>query len=108
MKKVALITGGSRGIGAGIARALARDGFTVAISGRRSDADVQPLLGELRSIQPDSTYIQADVSNTDSRLRLVEELKKSYDRLDVLVNNAGIAPRVRADILEESEDSYDE
>lgn len=108
MKKVALITGGSRGIGAGIARALAHDGFTVAISGRRPDEEVQPFLGELRSIQPDSTYIQADISNSDSRLRLIEELKRIYDRLDVLVNNAGIAPRVRTDILEETEDSYDE
>ena len=108
MQKVALITGGSRGIGEGIARALARDGFTVAITGRRSDIEVHPLLTEIRSIQPESMYVQADVSNADSRLRLIEGLKERYGRIDVLVNNAGIAPRIRADILEETEESYDE
>lgn len=108
MKRNALITGGSRGIGAAIARALARDGFTVAIAGRRPDNEIGPILSELRSLQPESMYLQADVSNADSRLRLIETLKEKYGRLDVLVNNAGIAPRTRADILEETEASYDE
>lgn len=108
MKKVALITGGSRGIGAAIARALAGDGFVVAITGRRSYGEVHPFLSELRSLQPESTYLQADVSNSDSRLRLIETLREKYERLDVLVNNAGIAPQTRADILEETEKSYEE
>ena len=108
MNKVALVTGGSRGIGAGIARALAADGFTVTITGRRPDAEVLPFLSELRAIQPDSTYVQADVSSKDSRLQLIKVVKERYGRLEVLVNNAGIAPRVRADMLEESEESYDE
>lgn len=108
MKRVALITGGSRGIGAAIARALARNGFTVAITGRRSETEVDPFLSELRSIEPESMYLQSDVANSDSRLRLIEILKEKYERLDVLVNNAGIAPRARADILEETEESYDE
>lgn len=108
MKRVALITGGSRGIGAALARALAVDGFAVAITGRRPDLDVRPILAELRSVRPESMYLQADVSNADSRMRLIATLKEKYERLDVLVNNAGIAPRVRADILEETEESYDE
>ena len=108
MQRVALITGGSRGIGAGVARALATDGFTVAITGRRPEIEVHPFLTELRSLQPESMYVQADVSNADSRLRLIEDLKEKYGRIDVLVNNAGIAPRIRADILEETEESYDE
>lgn len=108
MKKVALITGGSRGIGAAIARALAGDGFVVAITGRRSYGEVHPFLSELRSLQPESTYLQADVSDSDSRQRLIEALREKYERLDVLVNNAGIAPRNRADILEETEKSYEE
>lgn len=108
MKRIALITGGARGIGAAVARALAKDGFTVAISGRRSDVQIRPILSELRSLQPESIYVQADVSNADSRLRLVEILKEKYDRLDVLVNNAGIAPKTRADILDETEESYEE
>jgi 3-oxoacyl-[acyl-carrier protein] reductase len=108
MQRLALITGGSRGIGAGVALALGRDGFTVVITGRRPEMEVHPFLTELRSIQPESIYVQADVSNADSRLRLIEGLKEKYGRIDVLVNNAGIAPRIRADILEETEESYDE
>ena len=108
MQRVALVTGGSRGIGAGVGRALARDGFTVAITGRRPEMEVHPFLAELRSIQPESMYLQADVSNANSRLRLIEGLKEKYGRIDVLVNNAGIAPRIRADILDETEESYDE
>ncbi len=108
MRKVALITGGSRGIGAGIARALATDGFTVAITGRRPETEAQPFLTELRSIQPESIYVQSDVSNAAARLRLIERLQQEYAGIDVLVNNAGIAPRIRADILDETEESYDE
>jgi NAD(P)-dependent dehydrogenase (short-subunit alcohol dehydrogenase family) len=70
--------------------------------------EVQPFLAELRSIQPESMYLQSDVSNADSRWRMIEGLKERFGRIDVLVNNAGIAPRIRADILEETEESYDE
>lgn len=108
MKKVALITGGSRGIGAGIARALVDDGFTVAITGKRPEGEVAPFLSELLSVRPESSYIQADVSDRDARLRLIETLITRYGEIDLLVNNAGIAPRVRADVLEETEQSYDE
>lgn len=108
MKKIALVSGGSRGIGAGIARALVQDGFTVAITGRRPEAEVDSYLSELRSVQADCIYIQADVSDRDSRSRLVETLKEKFSRVDLLVNNAGIAPKVRADVLEETEESYDE
>lgn len=108
MKKIALVTGGSRGIGAGIARALVHEGFTVAITGRRPEAEVDSYLSELRSVQTDCIYIQADVSDHDSRSRLIETLKEKFSRVDLLVNNAGIAPKVRADVLEETEESYDE
>lgn len=108
MERVALITGGSRGIGAGIARALAKDGFSVAITGRRPEEQVNPFLSELRSIQPEAIYIEADVSLIEAHSRVLENIGKRYGRLDVLVNNAGIAPRVRADLLEETEESYDE
>jgi NAD(P)-dependent dehydrogenase (short-subunit alcohol dehydrogenase family) len=108
MKKIALVTGGSRGIGAGIALALVHDGFTVVITGRRPEAEVDSFLSELRRVQTDCIYIRADVSDHDSRSRLVGTLKEKFHRLDVLVNNAGIAPRMRADVLEEDEESYDE
>lgn len=108
MQRVALITGGSRGIGAGIARALVEDGFAVAITGRRTEEQVLPFLSELRSIQPEAIYLAADVADAEARSRLLESVRQRFGRLDVLVNNAGIAPRVRADILEETEESYDE
>jgi NAD(P)-dependent dehydrogenase (short-subunit alcohol dehydrogenase family) len=103
-----MITGGARGIGLGIALELARNGFTLAISGRRTLDQVQSALGQIREISPASVYVQADVSSAPDRKRLLATLEDSLGRLDVLVNNAGIAPRVRADLLEATEESFDE
>ncbi len=103
-QRVALITGGTRGIGLGIAVKLAEAGFTIAISGRRPAEEVQPVVAQLTG----SIYIQADVASTPDRQRLLETVESQLGRLDVLVNNAGIAPRVRADILEAGEESFDE
>lgn len=107
-EKVALVTGGARGIGYGIALELADAGFTVAISGRRLPEQIQPALEEIRQRSPRSIYVQANVSNGSDRARLLLELEEHFGRLDVLVNNAGIAPRIRADILEAHEESFDE
>jgi len=106
--KVALVTGGARGIGLGIALKLAHAGFTLAICGRRSLEEVQHALDQIKRHSGASIYIQADVSNSADRARLLLAIDESFGRLDVLVNNAGIAPRVRADILDASEDSFDE
>jgi 3-oxoacyl-[acyl-carrier protein] reductase len=106
--KVALVTGGARGIGLGIALKLADAGFTLAISGRRLAEQVQPALDEIRKRSDASIYVQADVSNGADRARLLLEVEEHFGRLDVLVNNAGIAPRVRADILDAREESFDE
>lgn len=106
--KVALVTGGARGIGLGIAMKLAEAGFTLAISGRRVLPQVEPALDQIRQLSADSIYVQADVSSGDDRQRLLTTVEESLGRLDVLVNNAGIAPRVRADILEAQEESFDE
>lgn len=106
--KVALVTGGARGIGLGIALKLAEAGFTVVISGRRPLQDVQPALDKIRKHSGASIYFRADVSNGADRARLLLAVEESFGRLDVLVNNAGIAPHERADILDASEDSFDE
>jgi 3-oxoacyl-[acyl-carrier protein] reductase len=106
--QVALITGGTRGIGLGIARKLAEAGFTVVVTGRRPSDQVQPVLEQLQTVSPDSRYIAADVSSSADRNRLLERIEAQLGRLDVLVNNAGIAPRVRADVLEAGEESFDE
>jgi 3-oxoacyl-[acyl-carrier protein] reductase len=107
-RRVALITGGTRGIGLGIAVKLAEGGFTVAITGRRPAEEVQPVLAQLTERSPSSIYIQADVASTADRQRLLQTVEAQLGRLDVLVNNAGIAPRIRADILEAGEESFDE
>jgi 3-oxoacyl-[acyl-carrier protein] reductase len=106
MKRVAFITGGSRGIGFGIAVQLAQAGFDVAINGVRPEAAVRESLEELKSRGSDSLYVQGDVASKEDRARMLNEVKEYYDRLHVLVNNAGIAPRERKDILEATEESF--
>jgi 3-oxoacyl-[acyl-carrier protein] reductase len=106
--KVALVTGGTRGIGLGIALELAEAGFTLAISGRRTAQQVQPVLDEIRKHSKASIYVRADVASAADRQHLLETVESQLGRLDVLVNNAGIAPRVRADVLDAGEESFDE
>lgn len=105
---IALVTGGSRGIGLGIAKALAGCGYSVVISGRRPPSEVVATVNSLSGNGVEAEYVQADVCSAADRLSLLKLIEARFGRLDVLVNNAGIAPRVRADILEASEASFDE
>ena len=99
MGKVALITGGSRGIGRGVADLLYEKGYQVAITSRKpADDDAQKKF----------LCICADNSNADDRERAVETVLEKFGRIDLLVNNAGIAPRVRADLLDMGEESMNE
>ncbi len=106
--KVALVTGGARGIGLGVALKLAEAGFTLVISGRRAHDEVRSALDQIKQHSAASIYVQADVASGADRARLLLAVEDNFGRLDVLVNNAGIAPRVRADILEAHEESFDE
>ncbi len=108
MKKTALVTGGSRGIGLGIARELAGAGFNVAINGVRPHEAVTDVLVELQGRGVDAEYFQGNISDRSDRVRIYEELIARFGKLNVLVNNAGVAPRERKDILEASEEIYDE
>src|SRR5688500_19034762 len=108
MNKIALITGGSRGIGLGIAQELSKNGFDVAINGVRPESAVQDVLKDLRRNGNAVIYCQGDVSSSIDRKNMVQIVKDSFGRLNVLVNNAGIAPRERRDILEATEESFDE
>src|SRR3954467_11663270 len=106
-RKSALITGGSRGIGFGVARELAACGFDIVINGRREEADVAPAISELKSLGANVHYCKADVASLADHAKLIEEIRNRFGRLDVLVNNAGVAPEVRADILDASPESFD-
>lgn len=107
-RRVALVTGGTRGIGLGIALRLAKAGFALAVTGRRPVEDVQEALGSIHKSSAECIYIQSDVASHVDRTRLLDALQERFGRLDVLVNNAGVAPRVRADILDAGEKSFDE
>jgi 3-oxoacyl-[acyl-carrier protein] reductase len=108
MRKVALVTGGSRGIGLGIARALARDGFALAINGVRPLSAVTEVISELSGAGVEVIYCQGDLGSTNGRRNIIQKVRDHYGALNVLVNNAGIAPRERRDILEATEESFDE
>ncbi len=107
-KRVALVTGGTRGIGLGIARALAREGCDLALCGRRPEEAVAQALGELEGLGARVLYCRADVGQAEARRELLQAIRDAFGRLDVLVNNAGMAPRVRTDILEATEESFEE
>jgi len=104
-RRVALVTGGRRGIGLGVAESLAREGFDVAICGRQPDAD--EALARLQSHGVDALYVPADVGSAQDRAQLLQRVRERFGTLHVLVNNAGVAPEVRADLLETTEASYE-
>ena len=106
-KRVALITGGSRGIGFGVAMQLAQSGFDVAINGRRDASDVADAVAQLEAAGATVLYCQADVASREDHQTMLDSIRTKFNRLDVLVNNAGVAPSVRADILEAGEESFD-
>ena len=106
--RTAAITGGTRGIGLGVARALAREGWNLALSGLRPASDVESVLEELRAAGVLVSYDAADLSDRGQRMRFAEALRERHGALDALVNNAGRAPRVRADILDAGEESFEE
>src|SRR3954469_15544714 len=106
-KRVALVTGGSRGIGLGIAESLASSGFDLAIKGIRDEEQVADSMQLLRDLGAVAHYFRVDVSVAEDRQQILAGVRSRFSRLDVLVNNAGVAPKVRADIFEASEESFD-
>jgi 3-oxoacyl-[acyl-carrier protein] reductase len=106
-RPVALVTGGTRGIGFGIAAKLAAEGFDLAVCGVRDEAAASDALSALREAGGNLLYCQCDVADTAARQAMVANIRTHFGRLHVLVNNAGVAPRQRLDILEATEESFE-
>ena len=104
-RRVALVTGGTRGIGLGIARALASDGWTLALCGVRPLTDVSATIDEFGGR---AEYVQADIGSRADRQRLASTVHDRWGALNALVNNAGRAPAVRADILDAEEEHFED
>jgi NAD(P)-dependent dehydrogenase (short-subunit alcohol dehydrogenase family) len=107
-RRVAIVTGGTRGIGLGIARALARSGWDLALCGIRSEDQVRSAIESLRADGADVWYRPLDVSRVEDHERFVGAVLERWGGVDALVNNAGRAPSVRADLLDATDASFDE
>lgn len=107
MKKTALVTGGSRGIGYGIVRQLGLDGYQIAILDVNNPQDYKDNLEELKRLGIDFLYVQGSTTSQEDRERFLQRAVEKYGDIDVLVNNAGVAPKVRQDLLEMTEESFD-
>jgi 3-oxoacyl-[acyl-carrier protein] reductase len=106
-KPVSLVTGAGRGIGRGIARSLAKLGHTVIINYAGNAGAADECLRLVREAGGGGITVRADISSSSDRELLVQSAISNYGRIDLLVNNAGVAPQVRADLLEASEESFD-
>ncbi len=106
--KVALVTGASRGIGRGIAVSLGQQGWTVVINFRGNVEAAAECVSLVESAGGKAQAIQGDVSIRKERDDLLAQVLMTFGRIDLLVNNAGMAPRQRVDVLEMTEESYDE
>ena len=108
MKRVALITGGSRGIGFGIATQLAANGFDLAVNGMRSATEAADAIKKLKDSGNDVIYCRGNISLATDRENILRQVQEHYGKLHVLVNNAGVAPKERKDILDATEESFDD
>lgn len=103
----AIVTGASRGIGRGVAIALGQEGFNVVINYNSNAAAADEAVQLVKQAGGDALAVQADIANVDDHARLLDAAIARFGRIDLLVNNAGVAPRVRADLLETGRESYD-
>lgn len=106
MKLTAIVTGGSRGIGLAIAKQLGADGFNIVVLATRPKGDC-PQVDQLSAMGIDYLYVQGNISDGDDRNRLVQEAVQRFGGIHVLVNNAGVAPLVRSDLMDMTEKSFD-
>src|SRR5262245_51003192 len=95
----ALITGGTRGIGLGIARALVREGWELVLCGTRPESEVEATMEDLRRNASSVHYVAADIARAGDRKQVIDRVQAAIGAVNLLVNNAGRAPRMRADLL---------
>jgi NAD(P)-dependent dehydrogenase (short-subunit alcohol dehydrogenase family) len=107
MTKTALISGGRRGIGRAIAARLSLDGFNVVINGMNPPVEGDTF-EDITGHGGAYLYVQGDISRAAGREKVLDETLKHFGAIHVLVNNAGVAPKNRSDLLEMSEESFDE
>lgn len=107
MKKTAIVTGGSRGIGFAIAKRLGEDGFQVVIMDMNPQEDYQKNFDELSAEGIKYLYVRGNICSAEDRERMIKETVSRFGGIHVLVNNAGVAPKVRADLLDMEEESFD-
>ena len=111
-KRVALVTGAGQGIGRGIALKLAADGYRVVINDIVADPDndqvgAYEVKNTIEQAGGEAEVFRADIASSDERQALIESIDERFGRLDLLVNNAGVAPKQRLDLLETTEESFD-
>ncbi len=107
MKKTAIVTGASRGIGRAISLKLASEGYIVIAAARADESKAAEYIAELKALSPESIYVPTDISVKADRVRLIDTAYERFGKLDILVNNAGVAPVERKDLLEMTEESMD-
>ncbi len=107
MKKTAIVTGASRGIGFAVARQLGKDNFNIVVFATTPEEKNRKNMQLLQKDETPYLYVQGSLDSSEDRARLVEETVKTFGGVHVLVNNAGVAPKVRADLLEMTEESFD-
>lgn len=104
-QKFALVTGSRRGIGRAIGLSLLKEGFFVIFNGISPNLP-DDLIQEIEKVSEKYDYIQCDIGDAESRENMLKILVEKYPRLDLLVNNAGIAPKVRGDLLDTDPEDY--
>lgn len=105
--EIALVIGANRGIGRGIAIALAQNGFDVLINDLEETADTQVTLDAVQSAGRKARFVAADIGDTSAHRALVEAAFRTFGALHCLVNNAGVQVKMRGDILDVTEESFD-
>lgn len=107
MNRTAIVTGGARGIGLATVKALGREGCNVVILSRGGTEKYKDVLDDLSHEGINYLYVQGSIDDPQTHVKLVHETVEHFGRIDILVNDAGVAPKVRKDLLEMDPESFD-